>query len=275
MSTVDFHLHSNASDGLFSPRRVMEIAASAGLSAAALTDHDTVRGLPEAEKAADAFNLELIPGVEISVYQSNREIHLLGYYPEQVNELKAALKDIRSKRFRRMSLIVEKLRSLGFKIEPEEVVAEAGDAAPGRLHLARLMVKKKSVHNISEAFKSYLNRGKPAFVSRESMSSAEVLDLLHRVGAVTVFAHPGNAGREVLAELLSNGLQGIEVYHPDHSRDLIRYYKEYATAKGLLVTGGSDFHGESINNPGYQRQYAISDEYLRSMKDRIDRNGRR
>ncbi len=271
MSKVDFHLHSNVSDGLFSPRRVMEIAASAGLSVAALTDHETVSGLPEAKKAADDLNLELIPGVEISVYENNREIHLLGYYPKQLEELKSALVDIRGKRFKRMNLIVGKLRSLGFKLEPEEVLVEAGDAAPGRLHLARLMVKKKFVHNISEAFQIYLNQGKPAFVSKESLSAAEVLDLLHQVGAITVFAHPGKAGREVLEELVAKGLQGIEVFHPDHSRDLIRYYSDYTAARGLLVTGGSDFHGESINKPGYQRKHAISDEYLRSMKDLVGR----
>ncbi len=271
MSKVDFHLHSSASDGLFTPRQVMEIAASAGLRAAGLTDHDTIRGLNEAEEAAVDLGLELIPGVEISIYEKNREIHLLGYYPQKLNELSSALEGIRSKRFRRMGLIVDNLRALGFKVEPEEVLAEAGDAAPGRLHLARLLLKKKYVHTINEAFKTYLNRGKPAFVSRESMTAAEVLDLLNQVGAVSIYAHPGNAGKEILDKLIADGLQGIEVYHPDHSRGLVRYYKEYAEAKKLLITGGSDFHGLSANNPGYQQQYAISYEYLQVMKDGIGR----
>ena len=272
MSKVDFHLHSSASDGLFTPRRVMEITASAGLSAAGLTDHDTVSGIDEAEEAAVELDLELIPGVEISIYEKNREIHLLGYYPQKLNELSTALEDIRSKRFRRMALIVDNLKALGFKLEPEEVIAEAGDAAPGRLHLARLLLKKKYVHTINEAFKTYLNRGKPAFVSRESMSAVEVLDLLHQVGAVTVYAHPGNAGKEVLDELIAGGLQGIEVYHPDHSRELICYYRDYAAAKKLLITGGSDFHGQSINKPGYKQQYAISYEYLQAMKNMIGKS---
>lgn len=272
MSKVDFHLHSSASDGLFTPRQVMEIAASAGLRAAGLTDHDTIRGLNEAEEAAVDLGLELIPGVEISIYEKNREIHLLGYYPQKLNELSSALEDIRSKRFRRMGLIVDNLKTLGFKVEPEEVLAEAGDAAPGRLHLARLLLKKKYVHTINEAFKTYLNRGKPAFVSRESMTAAEVMDLLNQVGAVSVYAHPGNAGKEVLDKLIEDGLQGIEVYHPDHSRGLVRYYKEYAEAKKLLITGGSDFHGLSVNKPGYQQQYAVSYEYLQVMKDGIGRS---
>ena len=272
MSKVDFHLHSSASDGLFTPRQVMEITASAGLRAAGLTDHDTVKGLNEAKEAAIDLDLELIPGVEISVYEKNREIHLLGYYPQKLNKLSAALEDIRSKRFRRMGLIVNNLKKLGFKVEPEEVLVEAGDAAPGRLHLARLLLKKKYVHTINEAFKTYLNRGKPAFVSRESMSAAEVLDLLNQVGAVSVYAHPGNTGKEVLDELTANGLQGIEVYHPDHSKGLARYYKEYAEAKKLLITGGSDFHGQNINNHGYQQKYAISYEYLQAMKDAIGRS---
>ncbi len=272
MSKVDFHLHSSASDGLFTPRQVMEITATAGLRAAGLTDHDTVKGLCEAEEAAFELGMELIPGVEISIYENNREIHLLGYYPQKLNVLSSALEDIRSKRFRRMELIVDNLKKLGFKIEPEEVLSEAGDAAPGRLHLARLLLKKKYVHTINEAFKTYLNRGKPAFVSRESMSAAEVLSLLHQVGAVSVYAHPGDAGKEVLDELAAGGLQGIEVYHPDHCRGLVRYYKEYADAKKLLITGGSDFHGQSLNNPGYQQKYAVSYEYLQAMKDGIGRS---
>ncbi|MGM0652555.1 MAG: PHP domain-containing protein [Bacillota bacterium] len=270
MSKVDFHLHSSASDGLFTPRRVMEIAASADLSAAGLTDHDTVSGLAEAEEAAGEMGLELIPGIEISVYENNREIHLLGYYPKKIKELSVALEDIRSKRFRRMALIVDNLQALGFKLKPEEVIAEAGGAAPGRLHLARLLVKKKYVHTIAEAFKTYLNRGKPAFVSRESMSAPEVLDLLHRVEAVSVIAHPGNEGKEILDQLVSFGLQGIEVYHPDHNKKLIDYFNDYAEAKGLLITGGSDFHGQGINCPGYQRQYALSYKYLQAMKDGIE-----
>lgn len=272
MSKVDLHLHSSASDGLFTPRQVLEITASAGLSAVGLTDHDTVSGLDEAEEAAVDLGLELVPGVEISIYENNREIHLLGYYPQNLNDLSSALEDIRCKRFRRMELIVNNLKTLGIKIEAEEVLAEAGDAAPGRLHLARLLLKKKYVHTINEAFMIYLNRGKPAFVSRESMSAAEVLDLLHQVGAVSVFAHPGNAGKEVLEELLEAGLQGIEAYHPDHSKGLIRYYREYAAAKKLFITGGSDFHGQSINNPGYQKQYAISYDYLQALKDGLGRS---
>ncbi len=267
MSKVDFHLHSSASDGLFTPRRVMEISASAGLRAAGLTDHDTINGLCEAEEAAAALGLELIPGVEISIYENNREIHLLGYYPLKINELRSALDDIRGKRFRRMVLMVENLNKIGLKVEPDEVLSEAGDAAPGRLHLARLLLKKKYIHTINEAFKLYLNRGKPAFVSRESKSAPEILDLLNQVGAISVYAHPGHGGKEVIDDLVRSGLQGIEVFHPDHNRELVRYYREYADAKNLLITGGSDFHGQNLNKPGYQKQYAISYDYLQKMKD--------
>ncbi len=265
---VDFHMHSNASDGLFTPQKLIQIAADAGLAAVGLTDHDTVTGLPEACKAACIIGVELIPGVEISVLDEGREIHILGYYPVHYEDLEAILKDVRQDRFRRMDSIVSKLMALGFKIRPEEVLAEAGDAAPGRMHLARLLLKKKYVHTMAEAFSHYLGRSRPAYVPRQTMSVEEVMNVLLEVGAIPVVAHPGGKVKnDTIEKLISLGLKGIEVYHPDHSKAVVKYYKNLAAEKGLHITGGSDFHGENVMQPVYRANHAVSYSYLEKIKE--------
>ncbi len=267
---VDFHMHSNASDGLFNPQQLIEIAADAGLAAVGLTDHDTVTGLPEASKTADLMGVELIPGVEISALDEGQEIHILGYYPAHYEQLKNILEDIRQERFRRMDSIVNKLMALGFKVRPEEVLAEAGDAAPGRLHIARFLLKKKYVHTISEAFTQYLGRSRPAYVPRQTMSIDEVMSVLLEVGALPVVAHPGvEVKKSTIEKLISLGLIGIEAYHPDHSKAMVKYYKKLAEENGLHITGGSDFHGESVLQPDYRVQHAISYTYLEKFKELI------
>jgi len=265
---VDFHMHSNASDGLFTPRELIQIAADAGLAAVGLTDHDTVSGLPEAFKAASTMGMELIPGVEISVLDESLEIHILGYYPVHCEELEAILEDIRQERFRRMDSIVSKLMALGFKLRPEEVLAEAGDAAPGRMHLARLLLKKKYVHTMAEAFTHYLGHSRPAYVPRQMMSIEEGMNVLLEVGAIPVVAHPGGKVKnDTIEKLISLGLKGIEVYHPDHSKAVVKYYKNLAAEKGLHITGGSDFHGENVMQPVYRANHAVSYSYLEKIKE--------
>lgn len=263
---VDLHMHSNASDGLYSPAEVLKIAFESGLSAIGLTDHDTVKGLPEAIRAAEKHGLELVPGVEISVLEKNREIHILGYYPHNTEKLNAELDDIREERYSRMEKIVQKLNNLGFKIGPEEVLAEAGDSAPGRLHLARLLLKKDYVHTLNEAFSFYLNPDRDAYVPRRLMTLKRAMELLREVKAIRVIAHPGELGRSIIERLIPLGLQGIEVFHPDHSTTQKKYYQEMAHEKGLLITGGSDFHGDRERFTRYPRHLAITGQYLDELK---------
>ncbi len=168
-------------------------------------------------------------------------------------------------------MIIDKLKGYGFKINFQDLLFETGGAAPGRLHLARLLLKKKYVHSIDQAFSLYLRHDRPAYVPREGLTTFEAIDLLLAVGAIPVIAHPGINDVKMIEELIEKGLKGVEVFHPDHNRNLVRYYNDYAAAKGLLVTGGSDFHGQSINNHGYQPQYAVDYEYLQKMKDLIER----
>ncbi len=264
---VDLHVHSTASDGIYTPGELLSIAERAGLAAIGLTDHDTVKGLPEAFEAAGEKEIELVPGVEISVLEGKTEIHILGYYPGDRERLNKELEDIREERFSRMQIIVDKLKKLGFKIRLEDVLAEAGDSAPGRLHLARLLLQKKYVHSLDEAFSLYLNPDRGAYVPRQLMTMPRAMDLLTGIGAVIVIAHPGKQGRSVVERLIPMGLQGIEVFHPDHSAAQQKYYEELAHEKGLIITGGSDFHGDRERRAGYPEHLAIAGHFLDDLKE--------
>lgn len=266
---VDFHMHSNFSDGLFSPQELMKISADAGLAAAGIADHDTISGLPEGQEAAGICGIEFIPGVEISILDDGFEIHMLGYYPRYLNQLKAALEEMQLERFKRMDLIVDKLKKQGFKIKTEEVLAEAGKAAPGRLHLARLLQKKRYVHTPAEAFSLYLSHGRPAYVPRITMSVKQAMILLKEIEAIPVIAHPGEKGKSVVDKLIPEGLAGIEVFHPDHSKSVASYYLELAQEKRLIVTGGTDFHGDNKTKSVYPIELAISYTYFARMKSLI------
>lgn len=262
-------MHSNASDGIFSPRELIKIAAGAGLAAAGLTDHDTVDGLAEAEKAAKTYGIELVPGVELSIHEENREVHIIGYYPGYPDQLMDTLMKLRRQRQERMEAMVDKLRKLGLKVTPEEVAREAGNDAPGRLHLARVMLGKKYIAAIDEAFSLYLNRNRPGFVPRRSLSLKEAMSLLADVKAIPVLAHPGSEGKYVPGRLIPLGLKGIEVYHPDHGAAQIKYYRRLALEKGLLITGGSDFHGDGLKGRDFPVHLAVSGCYLDCLKNMI------
>lgn len=242
---VDLHLHSNESDGIFSPEQLVALSAGAGLAAVALTDHDTVTGVKRALRAGERYGIEVVPGVELSAYRSDREVHLLGYYPADRAKLERVLADLRAERYGRMERILDKLRGLGFQLEFAQVAAEAGAAAPGRLHLARTMVKAGLVKNLEQAFTQYLGKGGPAYVPRKVLTPSRAVSVLLDAGAIPVLAHPGTGGEEVLRELIPLGLRGVEVFHPDHTVALRRYYCRRAVEEGLLITGGSDFHGDS------------------------------
>lgn len=246
---VDLHLHSTASDGTLSPAALVERASAAGLAAVALTDHDTMAGVEEARRAGLRCGLEILPGVELSVFDDGREIHLLGYDPLFPEKINTVLEEMRRERYRRMQQMAARLSRLGFPITGEEIAAEAEPAAPGRLHLARIMVKRGFCGGIDEAFADYLEPGRPAYVPREIPGPETVIKTLHQAGAVPVVAHPGEAGRAQLRKLVELGLRGVEVFHPSHSPELIRYYRHQAARMDLLVTGGSDFHGDA----GYHR----------------------
>jgi len=266
---ADLHMHSSFSDGKLTPHDLANLVYRSGLRAFALTDHDTLKGLPEAKAAALGLGVEFVPGVEISAGHDEREVHILGYYPQDLELLDRLLDEMRLDRYDRMEKMVRRLISEGFKIEMNEVLQEAGNAAPGRLHLARLLVRKKYVVNIDQAFNLYLARGKAGYVKRSLPASEKVIKLLHECGAVPVLAHPKSEGKEDPQELKNYGLQGIEVYHPDHSKSLVIYYRELAEKLDLAVTGGSDYHGDHEGSRGNIKKYAIDYGHLNQLKKAV------
>lgn len=264
---IDLHLHSSASDGIHDPKALIRLVAEAGLAAAALTDHDTIAGLEEAFEAGKRHGFEVVPGVEISVIEEGRETHILGYYPGRLDLLAEAMSEKRLERLDRMEMMVARLKELGFKITIEEVLAEAKKAAPGRLHLARILLRKNYIHSLDQAFSLYIGRNRPAYVPRRTAGLAETISMLLETGAIPVLAHPGKNGRSVLERLLDYGLKGIEVYHPDHSPGLVKYYLNLAAELNLLITGGSDYHGEAGDGAEqYPLELAIAEKYLARLK---------
>lgn len=271
---ADMHLHSSFSDGLYPPNRLVEICARNNrLKAIALTDHESTEGVEEAQKAGRRLGIEVIPGVEIGTVFQGREIHLLGYFASSDSRLEKELSSLRAGRYERMAGMLALLSGKGVKVRMEDVEEEAGEAAPGRLHLARLLHKKGYVTTISEAFERFIGRGKVAYIPRLTLKTEDAISLLNSCGAVPVLAHPGitNENSQSLFHFKKSGLKGIEVYHPEHTPGLTLFYREWARREGLLITGGSDFHGddkESCPFPGCASVEYRCVEEIKKMWDR-------
>lgn len=248
---IDLHLHSLCSDGSASPSEIVSLAKRNGAHAIALTDHDNIAGLLEARESASRAGLEFINGVEISADYQPGTMHILGYYfdPES-NVLASTLQELRNAREDRNPQIAEKLRHLGLDVTMEEVAALAGSEVVGRPHFARLMLNKGYVPSIKEAFDRYLAKGAPAYVEKRRLSPRDSIELIHAAGGAAVLAHPYQLKLESwheledkVKELADYGLDGIEAIYSRHSVDERERYALLARRFGLLVTGGSDYHG--------------------------------
>ncbi|MBA3854750.1 MAG: hypothetical protein C0503_10050 [Gemmatimonas sp.] len=243
-SYVDLHAHSTASDGSLPPAAAVQAAHAAGLVAFALTDHDTLAGIAEAQRTADALGLRLIPGVELSVHQGSDEVHLLGLHIRDVDALQDRLEAFRGYRRRRAEQMVEKLNSAAIPVTFDAVLEQAAGGAIGRPHVARALVAGGWVKDLREAFDRWLGAGKPAYVDKERLDIADGIAMIHDAGGIAVYAHPGSDGRrETIEPLVAAGLDGIEVRHPSHSREDELRLASLAAFFGLVVSGGSDWHG--------------------------------
>lgn len=250
MRAIDLHAHTNYSDGSDPPSEVVRLAASRGAIALAITDHDTVDGLEEARRAAELCGIELINGIEISADYSPGTMHILGYFiDDRSPTLRLELMRLRQSRERRNPEIARRLRELGFDISYEEVVELAGNQVVGRPHFARLMVEKGYARSIKEAFDRFLKKGAAAYVEKERLRPAQAIELIRGAGGVAVLAHPYQLGlsfeeaERLMAELARAGLDGVEALYSRHSPEERSAYAEMASRLGLLVTGGSDYHG--------------------------------
>lgn len=250
MSRVDLHLHTTHSDGSCTPTELIGLAHEAGVTTLAITDHDIMTGISEARIAADQYEIEIIPGVEISSIMGNSELHILGYFLDWQDAcLNERFKTLRDSRHRRNPQIIERLQGLGISLTYDEVRALAGSDSVGRPHIARALMNKGVVSSAKEAFDKFLGEGKPAYVPRELPSPAEAIHWIKAARGLAVLAHPtwvkvtDRSLTELLRQLKAEGLDGVEVYYSSHTPRQTREYLSLAQQLGLLVTGGSDFHG--------------------------------
>jgi 3',5'-nucleoside bisphosphate phosphatase len=243
---VDLHMHSTASDGALPPTAVVEAARAAGLEAIALTDHDTVAGVTEARAAGERLGVRVVAGVELSAHDADREIHLLGLHLQNVDEVEHRLAEFRAMRHRRAEQIVAKLNALSIPVTLESVLAESAGGAVGRPHIARALIAGRWARDHREAFDRYLGYGRPAYVAKERLTSADAVRIAHDAGGICVFAHPGQDGsRERVERLVAAGLDGLEVRHPSLSAEDQLRLNALVDHFGLVRSGGSDWHGQT------------------------------
>jgi len=251
MKFADLHLHTQFSDGTFTPEELVLHAQKHGLACIALTDHDTVEGCARAATACAAVKMEFIAGSELTAEHEDTEVHILGYFLDTQNpvllEKIAKFQSVRQKRIYEMCAA---LNQQGVPLKAETVFALANCKSPGRPHVARALVKEKLIANLDEAFEKYLKKGRPAWVPKTKMSALEGVELIHQAGGLAVMAHPGlNRTDDIIPDLVHAGLDGIECFHTKHSTVMSERYLEIAEKYDLLVTGGSDCHGFSKKAP--------------------------
>jgi len=265
---VDLHLHTNHSDGRQPPREVVDFAVALKLKAIAITDHDVVTGYIEAAEYARDKDIEVIAGIELSASNGTDDTHLLGYlFRPDDKPLLETIERFRRIRYERGKKMVEKLAGLGLIVDYGDVLKIASHAAVGRPHLAEVMVNSGFVDSYNDAFDKYLGLDGPVYVPKAKLTPAEAIKLIHEAGGVAVMAHPALTDRDnMIAEMVADGLDGMEVFHPTHTRAIRKKYRQIAARHGLFVTGGSDSHSRK-GRYGDIGQEHVPFEYLAGMKE--------
>ena len=248
---ADLHLHTSFSDGTYTPEELAAQGKRHGLAAMSLTDHDTVEGCARMAAACEAESIEFITGTELTAEMRGNELHLLGYGVDVENQKllaeTARYQLVRQNRIREM---VARLNQLGVPLEADAVFTLASCRAPGRPHVARALVQAGLCGSLDEAFERYLKVNRPAWVPKFKVSALDAIALIHQAGGVAVMAHPGlNRTDEVIPEMVAAGLDGLECFHSKHSVGAANHYQQMAAKYGLLVTGGSDCHGNNKGKP--------------------------
>lgn len=245
MRLIDLHTHSTASDGVRSPRELVGLAKDSGVSVMALTDHDTLEGLPAAMAEGERVGLQIVAGVEMTAHVEDLEVHILGHFIDSGDHrLTEFLASSRHDRIERVHHIIAKLWALGLPLDADEVLSLAPGTSVGRPHVARAMMKRGYVTSLKEAFDRYLTPGTPGYVERPRIPAALAIRAIREAGGVPSLAHPGQYGRDGIIPLLAQqGLMGLEVYHLEHDVESLFRYERVCVEYGLLAVGGSDYHG--------------------------------
>ena len=276
MKLIDLHVHSTASDGSFTPAEVTALAREAGLTAIALTDHETVSGVGEALAAAGDSPLEVVPGVELSCLYKEKEIHILGLYIDHTDKVFLDFLDqAEIKRNSRNQLMLATFQKDGFPITMEDLVMGNPDTVVTRAHFARALVKKGCVSSVDQAFKKYLDPDRPYYRKREIITPAEAIQAIRNAGGFPVLAHPclyrlgWMQTEELVRSLKELGLGGVECWHSSNYAEESSKLCRMADRYSLLPTGGSDFHGAAkpdIQIGSGRGNLRVSAEYLDAMK---------
>jgi len=266
---VDLHSHSTASDGSRAPRDVILEAKRVGLSAIALTDHDTLEGVAEALAAGAELGVRVITGVELSAVEDDAETHILGLHLSDTRALEARLVALRDMRRSRAERIVGRLNELGVRIEFTAVLEQAAGGAIGRPHVARAMIAEGWAVDLRDAFDRYLGNGRPAFVGKDRLAVTDAIDLIHSAGGLAVLAHPGSAGtKDRIAAFVAQGIDGVEVRHPSHSSEDIARLLALVEHYSLVPSGGSDWHG-AAEGPRTLGMMRVPAEWLGRQDGRV------
>jgi predicted metal-dependent phosphoesterase TrpH len=272
---VDLHLHTNYSDGLFTPTQVVERARAANLKAAGIADHDTIDGISEAVEAGSRLGVEIVPGVELSCQFEGKDIHILAYYFDPDHpRLKDYLERFRQERYNRAAKMIKNLNDLGVRLTLDEVEKRSNRGSIGRPHLAEVLMEKGYVETFQEAFQRYIGYGSKAYEEKYNIEPEEAISLISEARGLSFLAHPGYfITDEILMHFVKFGLDGIEIVHPNLTERRTRHLQEFAQKHGLLVSGGSDCHGGrdgEIKIGMWSVPYALLDEMKRVLKSRLE-----
>lgn len=278
MKKIDLHTHTTASDGIYSPKELIDLAMRNDVAAMAITDHDTVDGLPDAEDYARSLGFRLYPGVEFSVDYEPGSFHLLGINIDCRHEgLRNEVRRLAHHRSTRAERIIDDLKKNGIEVPLDEVLAESDGGSIGRPHIARVLVNHGYASNIRDIFKEYLVPGKPGFVKKERVKLDVAISLIRESGGIPVIAHPVSLGiddsgafGDFLGEMIAGGIEGLEVFAAMHTPVQAGEYLKIAESLGMVVTGGSDFHGDKDEIIGnYSKEQMIPIELYEKLESYI------
>ncbi len=266
---ADLHLHTNFSDGTFTPEELAREGEHVGLGAMALTDHDTVEGCQRMAIACEGLGIEFVPGVELTAEINETEWHALGYFIDVTHEtFLRTISKFQAVRQERIHEMVSSLNQLGVPLRAETVFEIANCRSPGRPHVGRALIQEGFCKNMEEAFDRFLKKDRPAWVPKCKISAIDAIDLIHGAGGLAVMAHPGlNRTDKIIPELVEAGMDGIECFHSKHSRKDSERYLKIAAENNLLVTGGSDCHGLNKGRP-LIGSVKLDEKYFRALKEK-------